>query len=192
MGSYNWYFENTYLGRDEDGNALYSPTKWVNYAPNSWWPGMATPMVPEQPSRKIQHVWTGNDATDPTCEFDAVECPGGWKYDNYKFVTVNSLHFKYATPMKASAKKSGAALTINVSLDRFSINQNCDSSCNLVHNYNDDVVKVYRDGKLIKSASLYKTGRAKLTVADKKGIQRYTVCVPQTPRSWGKCETFRK
>ena len=139
-----------------------------------------------------RNVWTGNNATE-RCWYESADvCPGGYKRDNYKFVTVNSLTFKYASPFVATAKKKGSSLTFKVAMNRVSVFDNYDWKGNEVRTFNEDRVQVFRDGKLIKSKGFTKMGNSKITVKDKRGKQTYKVCIAETNRAWSECKTFIK
>ena len=189
----DWDSMNLYAvesGIDANGFQLRE-VRWVNYAVTDWWSALGKTWTP-RPAEYYEHVWTGNDATEP-CDYESAEvCPGGWKYDNYKFVTVNPLVFKFASPFDATAKKKGSSLTFKVSQNRSSVMGVYDESGNQVRSFSEDSVQVFRNGKLIKSKSFTKMGKSKITVKDKRGKQTYTVCIAETQRTWSECKTFIK
>ena len=185
---YSWDLATQWTGVDADGNDT-RVVAMKNFAVDGWWQRQGVKWTGGV--NKWDGIWTGNNATED-CTYDAGSCPGGWTYDNYKFVTVSSLTYKYASPFTAQVKKSGSSLKFNVSLDRGTVMDNYDNSGNKVFAFGEDRVKLYRSGKLIKSKGFTKLGKASITVRDKAGKQKYKVCIAEISRAWSKCKTYTK
>ena len=186
--TYRWELGDVWTGVDADGNDTRSVVM-RNYAVNGNYQDQGR--VWTGATDLWTSVWTGNNATDD-CNYDAVDCIGGWTYDNYRFVTVNSLTWKYASPFTAKVKKSGSSLKFNVSLDRGAVMDEYNDAGEKTFAFGEDRVKVYRSGKLIKSKSFTKLGKASITVRDKSGKQKYKVCIPEISRAWAKCKSYTR
>lgn len=176
-------------GVDANGFQVRS-TKWSSRAVTDNWSTQGQKFTPRA-AEYHENVWTGNNPTED-CEYAAEVCPGGYKFENYKFVTVNSLTFKHASPFEGTAKKKGNSLTFKVALNRVPVFDSYDWQGNEIRTFNEDRVQVFRDGKLIKSKGFTKMGNSKIIVKDKRGKQTYKVCIAETQRAWSECKTFIK
>ena len=187
-----WYLYASGSGTDANGEQIRT-LEMVSDAPDGHpYYAVGTVNLPA-PAKKYENVWTGNLPTTPECgDYNIDTCPGGYTYENYKLVTVNPLTWKYASPFAATVKKSGKALTFKVSMNRAPVMDVYDSEFSGVFAFREDSVKVYRDGKLIKSKVFTKLGTSKIKLNDKRGKQEYKVCIAETSRAWSNCTTFIK
>ncbi len=188
--------ESVYLNIDDnagiDANGFQVRTVVIRSdAVSSSWARQGMKYTP-MPARYYTDVWTGNNATERCRYVSDVECAGGYKFENYKVVTVNSLTFKHASPFAATAKKKGNSLTFKVAMNRVPVFDSYDWEGNEVRTFKEDRVQVFRNGKLIKSKGFTKMGNSKIIVKDKRGKQTYKVCIAETDRAWSECKTFIK
>jgi len=98
----------------------------------------------------------------------------------YPMTFSNGLVNKYRTSVKVKTKKSGTNLQLSVTVDRNLYKSDLNSDWSPKYTNKSDKVKVYRDGKLIKTVAVGITGKVNFTVPDKSGNNRYLVVLPST------------
>jgi len=99
----------------------------------------------------------------------------------YPMILSNGIVNKYRSSVKVKTKKLGKNLQLSVTVDRNLYKSDLDSDWSPKYANKTDKIKVYRDGKLIKTVAVGITGKVTFTVPDKSGNNRYSVLLPSTP-----------
>ncbi len=98
----------------------------------------------------------------------------------YPMTFSNGIVNKYRTSVKVKTKKSGTNLQLSVTVDRNLYKSDLDGDWSPKYANKTDKIKVYRDGKVIKTVAVGITGKVTFTVPDKNGNNKYLVVLPAT------------
>lgn len=206
QGGIRWYAaENSYYGYEyaaslnyrsttfnsQTGEREYKP--YLEYGFNGFNLEFLNQWVTFSPTATDDYsVWTGNAATENCDYVDASTCPGGYKFEKYVILPKNPINVKWKsldTKISAKAgKKKSKSVTVTVNVDR----QFTDTNGNDVKRYPGDKVTIKRGTKVVGTGKVNKNGVAKIRIKDIKGLNTYTVTIPETNRNWDATTTFVK
>ena len=98
----------------------------------------------------------------------------------YPMTFSNGIVNKYRTSVKVKTKKLGTNLQLSVTVDRNLYKSDADGDWTPKYANKTDKIKVYRDGKVIKTVAVGTSGKVTFTVPDKSGNNKYLVVLPST------------
>lgn len=98
----------------------------------------------------------------------------------YPMTFSNEIVSKFRSDVKVKTKKLGTNLQLSVTVDRNLYKSDLDGDWAPKYASKTDKIKVYRDGKVIKTVAVGTSGKVTFTVPDKSGNNKYLVVLPAT------------